>query len=127
MVGTGIDRCSLPGSQTGPPELRHPSPPSTSASDFEGVGDRPACLSRTSFNRGGRGFPLFSERLKIPTQARALKRYFSGGLSIKIEDKEDSTASLGNSPTSGVQDSPRNGKLVCHDLSAIGPSDSPPP
>ena len=44
----------------------------------------------------------------------------------KICDKEDSTASLGDSPELSVQGSPCDRVSICHDFSCGGPSGSPP-
>ena len=84
--------------------------------------ERSTVSTSASHSISGSFFPRFSALRKIPSQALALKKYFSGALSCKIADKEDSAASLGDSPVLGVQHSPRNRITFSHDATGVSPS-----
>lgn len=72
-------------------------------------------FSRACFRRGSNGFPRSSDLLKIPLQAVTLKKYLSGTLSSKIENKEHTLASLGDSPKLSVKSSPSDRGMISHD------------
>lgn len=80
------------------------------------------CCRRASSSMGGSCLPRRSALRKIPSQAFALKKYFSGTLASKICDKVDSTAALGHSPVLSVEYSPSNTPSVSHDAVGVGPS-----
>jgi hypothetical protein len=67
-----------------------------------------ATLVNACFKSGGRSFPRFSARRRIPAQAFWLKKNLGGMLPVsKTRDNEDSTASLGNSEMLRIQDTVR--------------------
>ena len=79
------------------------------------------CCRRASSNMGGSSFPRRSALRKIPSQAFALKKYFSGTLASKICDKVDSTAALGDAPVLSVHCAPGKAPTISHDASFFGP------
>jgi hypothetical protein len=54
-------------------------------------------------------------------QAVTLKKYLSGTLSSKIEDKEHTLASLGDSPKLSVKSSPSDRGMISHDEPSLRP------
>jgi len=65
---------------------------------------------RSAFSSiGGKVFPRFSARRRMPLQAVGLKQNRCGTslLGSKMSDKKDTPASLWNSEVLSVQDSPR--------------------
>ena len=57
--------------------------------------------------------PRRDARVKIPRSAFSLKNNFSGGFCIKICDKVDSSAALGDSPVLSIDDAIGNRSVVC--------------
>ena len=93
--------------------------------------ERSTVSTSASHSISGSFFPRFSALRKIPSQALALKKYFSGALSSKICDKVDSLATLGNSSVLGVQHAPGNRITFSHDATGVSPNRfsclTPPP
>jgi hypothetical protein len=63
-------------------------------------------LFKMFFSISGNASPRRSALLKIPCLAFRLKKYLPGTSASKIADKEDTTATLGDSPVLGIQDAP---------------------
>jgi hypothetical protein len=65
-----------------------------------------ATLINACSKSGGRSFPRFAARRRIPSHAFLLKKYRGGRLPVsRISDKEDSTTPLGHSEVLSVTDS----------------------
>lgn len=83
--------------------------------------------SRAVLSKSGNALPRRDALVRIPRQARALKKYFSGTSTSKICDKSDSFATLGDSPMLSVKLSPSQAPSVSGDCSCVFPAPPPPP
>lgn len=83
--------------------------------------------SRAVLSKSGNALPRRDALVRIPRQARALKKYFSGTSTSKICDKSDSFATLGDSPMLSVKLSPSQAPSVSDDCSCVFPALPPPP
>ena len=71
------------------------------------VGSESATAMSARAKSGGKVFPRFSARRRIPRQARELKKNRCGSSPVsKMSDNEDATPSLGYSELLSIQDSP---------------------
>lgn len=66
-----------------------------------------SCARSASSSCGGKGFPLFSARRIIPSQAFRLNEYLDGGAGSKTSDKKETAASLGHSEELRIEYAPR--------------------
>jgi hypothetical protein len=77
--------------------------------------------SSASLNMVGSSFPRFSALRRIPAQAFALKKYFSGTFACKICDKVDSFAALGHSPVLSVIEPPCDAPSITDHTAGVLP------
>ena len=90
-----------------------------------GNGRKIAYISTTSSNAsfyiGGSSLPRRSARRRIPSQARLLKKHFTGASGCKIDDKVDAISSLGHAPVFRSLNAPCEGVMISHDLAGVKP------
>ena len=77
--------------------------------------------SSASFYIGGSSLPRRFARRRIPSQARLLKKHFSGASGCKIDDKVDAISSLGHAPVFRSLNAPCEGVMISHDLAGVEP------
>jgi hypothetical protein len=70
----------------------------------------------------GNSFPRFCARRRIPSQAFLDKEYLASASDSKTCDKEDSAATLGDSPQRGVKHAPSDSNSVASNHSGVCPA-----